>query len=65
MAVVAEDRMMFVVRRLSIDYMHAGWLGRAFKVETRLQLLRGASMTLIREVINFKMATFLPDFSLT
>ena len=63
LAANAEDGMMFVVRRLSIDYMRAAGLGAALKVETRLQSLRGASMTLIREVINFKMATFLPDFS--
>ena len=54
MAGVAEDSMMFVVRRLSIDYMRAAGLGAALKVETRLQSLRGASMTLIQEVINFE-----------
>ncbi len=51
---VAEDSMMFVVRRLSIDYMRAAGLGAALKGETRLQSLRGASMTLIQEVINFE-----------
>ena len=50
----AEDSMMFVVRRLSIDYMRAAGLGAALKVETRLQSLRGASMTLIQEVINLE-----------
>ena len=54
MAAGAEDSMMFVVRRLSIDYMRAAGLGAALKVETRLQSLRGASMTLIQEVINFE-----------
>ena len=54
MAAGAEDSMMFVVRRLSIDYMRAAGLGAALKVETRLQSLRGASMTLIHEVINFE-----------
>jgi len=53
MAAGAEDSMMFVVRRLSIDYMRAAGLGAALKGETRLQSLRGASMTLIQEVINF------------
>ena len=51
---VAEGSMMFVVRRLSIDYMRAAGLGAVLKVETRLQSLRGASMTLIQEVINFE-----------
>ena len=46
--------MMFVVRRLSIDYMRAAGLGAALKVETRLQSPRGTSMTLIQEVINFE-----------
>ena len=50
----AKDSMMFVVRRLSIDYMREARLGAALKVETKLQLLRGASMTLIQEVINFE-----------
>ena len=50
----AEDSMMFVVRRLSIDYIRAARLGAALKVETRLQSLCGASMTLIQEVINFE-----------
>ena len=54
MAAGGEDSMMFVVRRLSIDYMRAAGLGAALKVETRLQSLRGASMTLIHEVINFE-----------
>ena len=54
MAAGAEDSMMFVVRRLSIDYMRAAGLGAALKVQTRLQSLRGASMTLIQEVINFE-----------
>ena len=54
MAGVAEDSMMFLVRRLSIDYMRAARLGAALEVETRLQTLRGASMTLIQEVINFE-----------
>ena len=54
MAGVAEDSMMFLVRRLSIDYMRAAGLGAALEVETRLQTLRGASMTLIQEVINFE-----------
>ena len=48
MAAGAEDSMMFVVRRLSIDYIRAARLGAALKVETRLQSLRGASMTLIQ-----------------
>ena len=54
MAGVAEDSMMFVVRRISIEYRRAVGLGAALKVETRLQSLRGASMTLIQEVINFE-----------
>ena len=54
MAAGAEDSTMFVVRRLSIDYIRAARLGAALKVETRLQSLRGASMTLIQEVINFE-----------
>ena len=54
MAGVAEDSMMFVVRRLSIDYRRVVGLGVALKVETRLQSLRGASMTLVQEVINFE-----------
>ena len=54
MAAGAEDRMMFVVRRLSIDHMRVAGLGAALKVETRLQSLRGASMTLIQDVINFE-----------
>ena len=36
MAGVAEDNMMFLVRRLSIDYMDAAGLGLALKVETKL-----------------------------
>ena len=48
MAAGAEDSMMFLVRRLSIDYIRAARLGAALKVETRLQSLRGASMTLIQ-----------------
>ena len=54
MAFGAEDSMMFVVRRLSIDYMGAAGLGAALKVEARLQSLLGASITLIQEVINFE-----------
>ncbi len=54
MAAGVEDSMMFVVRRLSIDYMRAAGLGAALKVETRLQSFRGASITLIQEVVNFK-----------
>ena len=54
MAAGAEESMIFVVRRLSIDYMRSSGLGAALKVETRLQSLRGASMTLIQEVINFE-----------
>ena len=54
MAGVVEDSMMFVVRRLSTDYMLAAGLGAALKVETRLQSLRGASMTFIQEVIIFE-----------
>lgn len=54
MAAVNEESMIFVVRRLSIDYVRAAGLGSALKVETRLQSLRGASMTLIQEVINFE-----------
>ena len=54
MAAGVEDSMMFLVRWLSIDYMRAAGLGAALKVETRLQSLRGASMTLIQEVINFE-----------
>ena len=50
----AEDSMIFLVRRLSIDYVRAAGLGAALKIETRLQSLRGASMTLIQEVINFE-----------
>lgn len=46
--------MMFVVRRLSIDYMCAAGLCAALKAETRPQFLRGASMTLIQELINFE-----------
>ena len=41
----AEDSMMFVVRRLSIDYMRAAGLGATLRGETGLQALRGASMT--------------------
>ena len=50
MAAGAEDSMMFVVRRLSIDYMRAAGLGAALRVETGLQALRGASMTLRQDI---------------
>ena len=42
MAAGALDSMMFVVRRLRIDYMRAAKLGAALKVKTKLQSLRGA-----------------------
>ena len=54
MAARAEDSMMFMVRRLSIDYIRSARLGAALKIETRLQSLRGASMTLIQKAINFE-----------
>ena len=54
MASGADDSMMFVVRRLNIDYLRVAGLGAALKVETRLKSLRGASMTLLQEVINFE-----------
>ena len=48
-----DDSMMFVVRRLNIDYRRAAGLGAALRVETRLQALRGASMTLVQDVYSF------------
>lgn len=45
-----DDRMMFVVRRLNIDYRQAAGLGAALRVETRMQALRGASMTLRQDI---------------
>ena len=47
------DGMLFVVRRLNIDYRRAAGLGAALRVETRLQALRGASMTLVQDISNF------------
>ncbi|MGC6453510.1 MAG: YbgC/FadM family acyl-CoA thioesterase [Candidatus Puniceispirillaceae bacterium] len=51
---VAEGGMMFVVRRLTIDYRRAAGLGAALRVETRMEALRGASMTLCQDVVNFE-----------
>ena len=48
------DSMMFVVRSLNIDYRRAAGLGAALWVETRLQSLRGASMTLRQDISNFE-----------
>ena len=48
-----DDSMMFVVRRLNIDYRRAAGLGAALRVETRLQALRGASMTLVQDIYRF------------
>ena len=48
-----DDGMMFVVRRLNIDYRRAAGLGAALRVETRLQALRGASMTLVQDIYRF------------
>ena len=45
--------MMFVVRRLNIDYRRAAGLGAALRVETRPQALRGASMTLVQDIYRF------------
>jgi len=49
----AEGGMMFVVRRLTIDYRRAAGLGAALRVDTRLAELRGASMTLRQDVVDF------------
>jgi len=49
----AEGGMMFVVRRLTIDYRRAAGLGAALRVETRMEALRGASMTLRQDVVDF------------
>lgn len=48
-----DGNMMFVVRRLNVDYRRAAGLGAALRVETRLQALRGASMTLRQDISNF------------
>ncbi len=47
---VAEGGVMFVVRRLTIDYRRAAGLGATLRVETGLQALRGASMTLRQDI---------------
>ena len=49
----ADGGMMFVVRRLTVDYRRAAGLGAALRVETRLEALRGASMTLRQDVVDF------------
>ena len=45
-----DDSMMFVVRRLNIDYRRAAGLGATLRVETGLQALRGASMTIRQDI---------------
>ena len=45
-----DGGMIFVVRRLNIDYRRAAGLGVALRVETGLQALRGASMTLRQDI---------------
>ena len=50
----ADGGMMFVVRRLNIEYRRAAVLGAALRVETRLDALRGASMTLRQDVVDFE-----------
>ena len=47
------DGVMFVVRRLSVDYRRPAGLGAALKVVTRLLALGGASMQLEQLVTNF------------
>ena len=48
------DGVMFVVRRLSVDYRRAAGLGAALKVTTRMLQLKGASMQLEQLVTNFE-----------
>lgn len=50
----ADGGMMFVVRRLTVDYRRAAGLGAALRVETRLAVLRGASMSLRQDVVDFQ-----------
>lgn len=47
------DAVMFVVRRLSVDYRRAAGLGAALMVTTRMLQLKGASMQLEQLVTNF------------
>ena len=49
----ADGGMMFVVRRLTVDYRRAAGLGAALRVDTRLEALRGASMSLRQDVVDF------------
>jgi len=53
MAAAVDGGMMFVVRRLTIEYRRAAGLGAALRVDTRLGSLRGASMTLRQDVVDF------------
>ncbi|MEX0503452.1 YbgC/FadM family acyl-CoA thioesterase [Alphaproteobacteria bacterium LSUCC0719] len=43
-----------VVRRLNIDYLMPAGLGAALRVETRMNMLRGASMQLDQSIMNFE-----------
>ena len=52
-AAAADGGMMFVVRRLTVDYRRAAGLGAVLRVETRLEALRGASMSLRQDVVDF------------
>jgi len=49
-----DGGMMFVVRRLNVEYRRAAGLGAALRVETRLDSLRGASMALRQDIIDFE-----------
>ena len=53
-AEAVDGGMLFVVRRLTVDYRRAAGLGAALRVETRLDALRGASMTLRQDVVDFE-----------
>ena len=53
-AEAVDGGMLFVVRRLTVDYHRAAGLGAALRVETRLDALRGASMTLRQDVVDFE-----------
>ena len=48
------DGVMLVVRRLNIDYVTPAGLGAALRVETRMTVLRGASMQLDQTITNFE-----------
>ena len=48
------EAFIFVVRRVTVDYMRAAGLGEALLVETCIERLRGASMELQQTVTNFE-----------